>query len=82
MPMVSLSLPIFNSSAAEGTATLFPVEYFGKIPSPADVWANLYDPIEPDRFIADGDTLQIAPKMFSMRPGNCLSHCCSICLMA
>jgi glyoxylase-like metal-dependent hydrolase (beta-lactamase superfamily II) len=54
-----------------------PLQRFVHIPSPAQFWAGLYTPAEPDAFIADGDTVGIGDLQIDVigTPGHTQGHC-------
>lgn len=54
-----------------------PLQRFVHIPSPAQFWAGLYVPAEPDGFIADGDTIELGDWHIDVigTPGHTQGHC-------
>jgi glyoxylase-like metal-dependent hydrolase (beta-lactamase superfamily II) len=54
-----------------------PLQRFVHIPSPAQFWAGLYVPAEPDSFIEDGDTIQVGDWQIDVigTPGHTQGHC-------
>jgi glyoxylase-like metal-dependent hydrolase (beta-lactamase superfamily II) len=54
-----------------------PLKRFVHVPSPAQFWANLYVPVEPDRFLADGDVIRIGELELDVvgTPGHTQGHC-------
>ena len=54
-----------------------PLQRFAHIPSPAQFWAGLYSPAEPDGFIDDGDVVTVGdcPIKVIGTPGHTQGHC-------
>jgi glyoxylase-like metal-dependent hydrolase (beta-lactamase superfamily II) len=54
-----------------------PLQRFVHVPSPAQFWAGLYVPVEPDGFIDDGDILQVGNCDIEVvaTPGHTPGHC-------
>jgi glyoxylase-like metal-dependent hydrolase (beta-lactamase superfamily II) len=54
-----------------------PLKRFVHIPSPAQFWAGLYVPVEPDHFVADGDTIRVGELDIDVigTPGHTQGHC-------
>lgn len=54
-----------------------PLDRFVQIPSPADVWTELYSPAVPDHFIEDGQVLSIGDLEVEVihTPGHTPGHC-------
>jgi glyoxylase-like metal-dependent hydrolase (beta-lactamase superfamily II) len=54
------------------------VERFAHVPSPAEFWKKLYEPITPDHLIEDGDELRIGRQRIRVvwTPGHAPGHCC------
>lgn len=54
-----------------------PLRQFVHVPSPAQFWAGLYEPVEPDHFIDDGDILSVGDCEIEVigTPGHTQGHC-------
>ncbi|HYD49312.1 MAG TPA: MBL fold metallo-hydrolase, partial [Terriglobales bacterium] len=54
-----------------------PMYRFGRVPSPAEYWARLYQPARPDEFIDDGDEIEVGDLRFEVigTPGHTQGHC-------
>jgi len=54
-----------------------PLNRFVHIPSPAEVWGNMYAPATPDHFIDDGDVVRIGDLEIEVvaTPGHTSGHC-------
>lgn len=54
-----------------------PLQRFAHVPSPAQFWAGLYTPAEPDGLIEDGDVLRVGDREMEViaTPGHTRGHC-------
>jgi glyoxylase-like metal-dependent hydrolase (beta-lactamase superfamily II) len=73
----------YASSRRSDAATDFfmqnglPLNRFVHVPSPADVWGNMYAPVAPDQFIDDGDVVRLGALDIEVitTPGHTAGHC-------
>lgn len=54
-----------------------PLQRFVNVPSPGEFWAQLYVPVVPDHFIADGDVIRVGDFEIEVigTPGHTPGHC-------